>query len=483
MTDQNRNEVRGYAGDARPSTVAQLLQGSPFVGYGYAYPHKTAYRPLARPRPLADVWAHEDRRRLFLYVHVPFCAVRCGFCNLFTQKQPADDLPARWLETLARQIAVVRDAVPDARFARWALGGGTPTLLEADQLERVFELLADAFELDTSTRPGSVETSPETCTDERLAVLERHETSRISIGIQSFFADELRALGRPQGVALGEQALDRIRKHDFATLNIDLIYGIAGQTPASFVAAIDRALTWAPEQLYLYPLYQRPLTGLGRRGRSWDDDRLACLRAGRDHLLAAGYEQVSMRMFQLARGRDEGPAYCCQADGMLGFGVGARSYTRALHYSEDWAVGNASIKEIVGSWIARSDESFAVARYGIELDRDEQRRRWLIQSLLQREGLSLSEYQRRFGSAAWLPDHVDHVEHAEYRGYSGRYGLPHVEHGDFGDELAQLCAHELLELQGDHLRPTVRGLEWADAIAPWLYSESVRAASGEFELR
>jgi oxygen-independent coproporphyrinogen-3 oxidase len=460
VTESARNEVRGYAGDARPSSVAQLLRGSPFVGYGYAYPHKTAYRPLAHPRPLADVWADEDRQRLFLYVHVPFCAVRCGFCNLFTQKQPADDLPARWLDTLARQIAVVHDSVPDARFARWALGGGTPTLLEAAQLERVFELLREPFELDTTQRPGSVETSPETCTDERLAVLERHGTSRISIGIQSFFADELRALGRPQSVALGEQALDRIREHSFATLNIDLIYGIAGQTPASFVAAIDRALTWAPEQLYLYPLYQRPLTGLGRRARSWDDDRLACLRAGRDHLLAAGYEQVSMRMFQLARARDEGPAYCCQADGMLGFGVGARSYTRALHYSEDWAVGNASIKEIVGNWIERSDESFAVAAHGIELDAEEQRRRWLIQSLLQREGLSLSDYRRRFGSSALLRDP-----------------------GDFGDELEQLRAHGLLELAGDHLRPTTLGLEWADAIAPWLYSEAVRAASREFELR
>jgi oxygen-independent coproporphyrinogen III oxidase len=461
MKELARNEVRGYAGDARPSSVAELLQSSPFIGYGYAYPHKTAYRTLERPRPLAEVWSGEDLERLFLYVHVPFCGVRCGFCNLFTQKHPEAELPARWLETLARQIAVVHEALPKARFARWAIGGGTPTLLEAEQLERVFELLADAFSLEFSSRPGesrpgSVETSPETCTNDRLAVLERRGTSRISIGIQSFFADELRALGRPQSVALGEQALDRIRKHSFANLNIDLIYGIAGQTPQSFVAAIDRALSWAPEQLYLYPLYQRPLTGLGRRGRSWDDQRLACLRAGRERLLAAGYQQTSMRMFERRGADDHGPAYCCQADGMLGLGVGARSYTRTLHYSEDWAVGNDGIKEIVAAWIARGDESFAVARHGIELDADEQRRRWLIQSLLQREGLSLAEYQRRFASSAFV---------------------------DFASELEQLCAHGLLVHADDHLRPTTVGLEWADAIAPWLYSETVRAASREFELR
>ncbi|PRQ06810.1 STM4012 family radical SAM protein [Enhygromyxa salina] len=451
-----RNRVRGYGRDPRPRDVAALLQGSPFVGYGYAYPHKTAYRAFARPRSLREVWASEDHDRLFLYVHVPFCGVRCGFCNLFTQKHPAAELPGRFIDTLARQIDAVHEAIPNARFARWALGGGTPTLLEPQQLERVFELLDDRFGLDLAGTPGSVETSPETCTTARLAVLEARGTSRISIGIQSFFADELRALGRPQAVALGEQALDRIREHSFATLNIDLIYGIAGQTPRSFVAAIDRALEWAPEQLYLYPLYQRPLTGLGRRERSWDDQRLACLRAGRDHLLGLGYRQVSMRMFERPTTGAAGPVYCCQADGMIGLGVGARSYTRALHYSDDWAVGNAGIREIVGDWIDRSDAQLRTVGYGIELDGDEQRRRWLIQSLLQREGLSLSEYADRFGAS--------------------------VEH-EFADELEQLRAHQLIEGDQGHLRPTAIGLEWADAIAPWLYSEAVRAASQDFELR
>lgn len=455
MTDPARNHVRGYGRDPRPSTVAELLAGSPFVGYGYAYPHKTAYRALPRPRPLAEVWAGEDRRRLFLYVHVPFCAVRCGFCNLFTQKHPPTELPGRWLDALAAQIDAVADAVPDARFARWAIGGGTPTLLDPDQLERVFAELERRFAIDFAAAPGSVETSPETCTDERLAALEARATARISIGVQSFFDDELRALGRPQAASLAEQALDRIRAHRFATLNIDLIYGIAGQTPASFVAAIDRALSWAPEQLYLYPLYQRPLTGLGRHGRSWDDQRLALLRAGRDRLRAAGYRQVSMRLFERSGRGESGPVYCCQADGMIGLGVGARSYTRTLHYSDDWAVGSAGIREIVAAWIDRPRAQLGEARHGIELDDDEQRRRWLIQSLLQIDGLSLTDYQARFGTPA----------RADFR------------------ELDELLDHGLLLAVDQRLIPSDRGLEWADAIAPWLYSDSVRAASRDFELR
>lgn len=462
MPAEARNEVRGYGREPQVVDVAAMLEGSPFLGYSYAYPHKTAYRPLAEPRPLAEVWAEQDRSRLFLYVHVPFCAVRCGFCNLFTQKHPPADLPAAWLATLERQIAVVQRALPDARFARWAIGGGTPTLLEADALARIFERLADAWPIDFARTPGSVETSPETCTDERLDLLERMGTRRLSIGIQSFDADELRALGRPQAVTLGEAALDRIRRHRFARLNIDLIYGIAGQTPASFEAALRRALDWRPEELYLYPLYQRPLTGLGVRGRSWDDQRAALLEQGRRFLLANGYRQVSMRMFERIddHASATGPVYCCQADGMIGLGVGARSYTRTLHYSDAWAVGSSGVRSIVADWIARTDEQLGQAWYGIELDPSEQRRRWLIQSLLQHEGLGLAEYRERFASEA-----LD----------------------DFALELGGLLDHGLLVREGERddtrLVPTPRGLAWSDAIGPWLYSESSRLASQEFELR
>lgn len=455
---QARNHVRGYGREPRVVDVAELLRGSPFLGYSYAYPHKTAYRPLAEPRPLAEVWAEQDRSRLFLYVHVPFCAVRCGFCNLFTQKHPPAELPAAWQATLERQIAVVQRALPDARFARWAIGGGTPTLLEADALARIFERLADAWPIDFAGTPGSVETSPETCTNERLAVLERMGTRRISIGIQSFDADELHALGRPQAVTLGEAALDRIRQHRFARLNLDLIYGIAGQTEASFEAALARALDWQPEELYLYPLYQRPLTGLGVRGRSWDDQRAALLEHGRSFLLAHGYRQVSMRMFERITDQASapGPVYCCQADGMIGLGVGARSYTQTLHYSDNWAVGSAGVRSIVSDWIGRTDEQLGRAWYGIELDDEEQRRRWLIQSLLQHEGLSFREYRERFGT-----DPLD----------------------DFSSELAGMLEHGLLVRAGERLLPSARGLAWSDAIGPWLYSDPVRAASQEFELR
>ena len=79
------------------TTVAQpaptnLLDGSPYVAYVYSYPHKTSYRPIAPARSLTHVWSNERRDSLFLYLHVPFCEYRCGFCNLFTLSQPAAEV-------------------------------------------------------------------------------------------------------------------------------------------------------------------------------------------------------------------------------------------------------------------------------------------------------------------------------------------------------------------------------------------------------
>ena len=99
------------------------LDGSPYQGYLYAYPHKTAYRRL-EPRPLlSDVWAHEPTSALFAYVHIPFCEIRCGFCNLFTRTRPPAEQVTAYLAQLTRQARTVRDVLGgQPTFARLAIG-------------------------------------------------------------------------------------------------------------------------------------------------------------------------------------------------------------------------------------------------------------------------------------------------------------------------------------------------------------------------
>ncbi|MEV5826181.1 STM4012 family radical SAM protein [Spirillospora sp. NPDC052242] len=444
------------------STVTSTATGgSPYQGYVYAYPHKTAYRPLDPAPALRDVWAGEPLGALFLYLHIPFCEMRCGFCNLFTRTGAPEELTGAYLDALDRQAtAVLRaldgldgaDGRDGASFATAAFGGGTPTYLTAPELERLCDI-AGRFP-GFGTGPLGVETSPATATTDRLTVLAERGTTRVSIGVQSFLDDEARAAVRPQKRAEVEAALDRIRAVGFPTLNIDLIYGIDGQTPETWRRSLDAALAWRPEELYLYPLYVRPLTGLGRRARDWDDQRLTLYRLGRDHLLAEGYEQVSMRMFRLPGASANGTEYCCQTDGMVGLGCGARSYTTRLHYSFEYAVGASQVRSIIDDYVRETD--FGTARVGFTMTEDELRRRHLLQSLLQADGLDLAAYRARFGD--------DPSAH-------------------FPDELRTFGERGWLEPSTGTLRLSPEGLAHSDAIGPALFSGSVQSLMASYEAR
>ena len=435
-------------------SLEQTLGLSPYESYAYSYPHKTAYRTLRRPRPLKEIWASERKDALFLYLHVPFCEMRCGFCNLFTTTNPRADFENAYLDALLRQARIVRDALGDASFARAALGGGTPTFLSLSALDTLFESIGRVFGI-VDGLPTSCETSPQTATEEKLRLLRDRGVDRVSIGVQSFIEREVNAVGRSQKTIAVERALACVREVGFPVLNIDLMYGLPHQTVESWTNSLEAALRYEPEELYLYPLYVRPLTGMHRRPREWDDVRLDCYRAGRERLLAAGYEQASMRMFRSAKTpvRAE-PVYCCQEDGMVGLGCGARSYTRELHYSNEYAVGASGVREIIERYSAATAEDFGAASYGFELSEDEQRRRFVIKSLLRAEGLSLGAYRERFGS--------DPLE-------------------DFS-ELQALLDHGLADGDGERLLLSERGLELSDAIGPWLYSTAVHELSRAYEL-
>ncbi len=420
-----------------------MLAGSPYQQYLYGYPHKTAYRPFESPIPLEQVWAGEDTSSLFLYVHVPFCEMRCGFCNLFTAAGPTVDVVTRYLDTLEREVKAVKSALGPAGFARAAVGGGTPSFLEPAELNRVFDLMASVGAR-LGSMPMSVELSPETTTVEKVRVLRERGADRASMGVQSFLEAEVAAVKRPQQRADVERALDLLRGAGFATLNLDFIYGIEGQTVPSFLESLQLSQRWKPEEIYLYPLYVRPLTYLGKAAHAWDDLRLSLYRAGRDWLKANGYRQVSMRMFR----RVDSPLgsavpYRCQEDGTVGVGVGARSYTRGVHYSSEFAVASRAVRGIIDSYSARPASSFELAHHGFRLSDAEQLRRRTILSLLSDDGVGSSR-------------------------------LP---------ELAELVELGLAREDAGTLRLTDAGLERSDVIGPWLHSAAVDAAMHEWENR
>jgi oxygen-independent coproporphyrinogen-3 oxidase len=416
---------------------------TPYQQYVYGYPHKTAYRSFFKPLSLQNLWAGESLESRFLYVHVPFCEMRCGFCNLFTVANPLEDVVERFLAQLECEAEVTSSVVPKGPYVGAALGGGTPTFLAARQLVRVVEMMTTVMGASLGRIPFSVELSPDTVSAERLNAVS--VASRLSLGVQSFLERETATLKRPQASGTVTAALDLIRERTRAALNVDLIYGIEGQDEHTLIRSLQMALMWRPEELYLYPLYVRPLTFLGKHPKAWDDHRQTLYRTGRDWLVSHGYLQRSMRVFQR---RDavvpEVPEFSAETGSTLGLGVGARSYTRRVHYAHDWAVQPRAVRSIIDAYLSRPAASFLDATSGYELDLEEEQRRFVVLTLFA-NGVDEGAFQRRFGAP--LLD-----------------ALPW---------LSCLVTADLAQSREGVFQLTARGLELSDAIGPWLFSETV----------
>lgn len=438
------------------SKLSELLTASPYQTYVYSYPHKTAYRPLNPPRKLSEVWFRENRDALFLYIHIPFCEMRCGFCNLFTMVQKDEDFVSQYIKTLKRQSQQVKQALGTSNFVRFALGGGTPTRLPLKQLKAVLDIAETVMEADLQSIPCSVEVSPETATQDKLNLLRNRGIDRVSIGVQSFIDGEVLATQRRQQAQQVKTTLASIKEIGFSTLNIDLIYGLPGQTIDTWLSSLEQTLSFQPEEIYLYPLYVRPLTGINYTDKEWDDIRLICYREGREFLLSQGYQQVSMRMFQKSNPTDIfAPIYCCQTDGMVGLGCGARSYTKQLHYASEYAVGVKGIQAILQTYLNSSTELFDYANYGFNLDTEDLQRRYILLSLLSNEGLNLKQYHHKFTTELFI---------------------------DY-PELKDLLHLHLATKNGDVIKLNNLGVERSDTIGSWFFSQKVHQLISQYELK
>ncbi|WP_246628312.1 STM4012 family radical SAM protein [Paenibacillus oenotherae] len=428
----------------------ESLVSEPYRSYLYSYPHKTAYGELEKRIELSELWSAEPAETFFLYMHIPFCGARCGFCNLFTLPDKRQSVHEQYVDALERQARQWAPYVGHKPFARFAIGGGTPTLLEPQLLERLFHIAGEAMGLDEQQASISVETSPETVTRERLRILKDHYVDRVSMGIQSFVEQEAAAIYRPQRPLEVERALDLLKSQQFPVLNLDLIYGLPGQTIESWMYSLGRALSYEPEEIFLYPLYTREHTIVKpediRRDGGGTDNRMMCYLAAREHLLSQGYTQYSMRRFAKA---DVSLAktilpYGCQEEGMVGLGCGARSYTRNVHYASRYGVSRSATESIIADYVAA--ERYDRADYGFILDVPEQKRRFILKALLHREGLALGAYEERFGSRV-MEDYP---------------------------ELHLLPDTGLAEMDAESLRLTDEGIAYSDAIGDWFISPEVR---------
>ena len=365
-------------------------QISRYVSYMYSYPHKTAYRTLTPPVSLYPYLERLEGREASLYFHIPFCAHKCGYCNLFSQQCCDAERISLYLHTMRRQAEQLSVAAQALKFTSFAVGGGTPLILDEGQLEELF-CLAELFGVHPSRVFTSVETSPEYTQKSVLRQLRARGVERLSMGVQSFNETELKKLKRRPGLGTVVGALENIVEAGFPQFNLDLIYGIEGQTVESFMRSLNTALTYRPNELFIYPLYVRPGTRIDVR--STDDIGYAIYKSARELLVGQGFVQTSMRRF--VRRETTETEFSCGDEVMLSCGAGGRSYLGNLHYATPYAVRQQAIADEIDHYIRTTD--FMTAANGFLLSTEEMQIRFIIKNLMYHRGVDLAEYEKRFG--------------------------------------------------------------------------------------
>ena len=271
-----------------------------------------------------------------LYVHLPFCAHRCGYCDFVTLVGRVDG-HAPYVDALLAELRLERSLLADEVETVY-LGGGTPTFTEPEALAR---LLA-ALPIQPSAEV-TVEANPETVTPALASLLRRHGATRVSLGAQSFQAELLTVLERRAAPAAVRSAFYHLRDAGFDNISLDLLYGIPGQSPSDLERDLAEAIALGPEHLSCYELEAKPGTRFthahGEELARQADAMEGYFELVVETLCGAGYRWYETANFCRAdRQARHNVAYWHGRD-YLGIGIGAVSTVEGLRWRNRPSLG------------------------------------------------------------------------------------------------------------------------------------------------
>jgi len=275
-----------------------------------------------------------------LYLHIPFCKHKCGYCD-FNAYAGMDGLMPAYVEALLTELDAARRRFTFSSLRTVYLGGGTPSLLPADLMTRLLAGIRERFEVEPDAEI-TLEANPVSTDPERLAAWRAGGVNRLSLGVQGFDPRALAVLERRTDGAQAERAFRQAREAGFANLSLDLIYGIPGQPEAHWRETLRRAAALAPEHLSCYCLSFEEGTLLTRRrdrgllAEVANDAQADQLQAAVEELGGLGY-----RRYEVSSWARPGWEAChnrayWECRPVYGAGAGAHSYAAARDRAWRW---------------------------------------------------------------------------------------------------------------------------------------------------
>lgn len=265
-----------------------------------------------------------------LYLHIPFCASRCSYCDFYTQ------VGGRWrkdfLTALLQELRLRREELPEGELVEHIyLGGGTPSLLTIEELRQIFAFISELYPR-SSEGEVTIECNPDDVNEAYAEGLASLPINRVSMGVQSFDEDDLSFLNRRHSAQQVHTAIQALRQQGITNLSLDLIYGLPNQTEEKWRANIEEFLALGVPHLSAYHLIYEEgtvLTRLVERGRVKPVDEEASLLFFQiliEELRVAGYEHYEISNFALPGLHARHNTGYWQSVPFLGFGPSAHSF-------------------------------------------------------------------------------------------------------------------------------------------------------------
>ena len=382
--------------------------------YNTTGPRYTSYPTVPQWTDAFDALAYEsaltaqqhNHLPLALYVHLPFCAERCLFCGCNVVITRQVDQAEKYLGYLFKEIEHVATLVDTSRpVVQIHWGGGTPTYLNSEQLERLYNKLTQHFHLAPEAEVA-LEVDPRVTTQEQLNTLKSLGFNRVSMGVQDFTPKVQKTIHRVQPYEMTKALVDGSRELGFEGLNLDLIYGLPYQTVETFEATVQQIIQLSPDRIALYNYAHVPWMSphqqqMPEAALPDGETKFAIFRMAIRSLMEAGYRYIGMDHFAkpddaLSTALDAGTLHrnfmgyttrSGQAE-LLGVGVSAISSLQG-HYAQN--------EKKLSTYYAALDEGRLPTCKGIELTEADQLRRTLINRLLCQGVLNFGALQRELG--------------------------------------------------------------------------------------
>ena len=366
-----------------------------------------------------------------LYVHIPFCETKCGYCDFYSVALKDRD-PRPLVDRVIRELAQRAEDCP-LPIRTVFCGGGTPTLLPIPDLAALLNAIQRVVAVAT-LEEFTVEANPATIDDDKARLLVSSGVTRVSMGAQSFFADELKALERIHRVEDIAPSVEILRRNGVSQINLDLIFGIPGQTLDTWSDSLGRAVALEPDHLACYGLTYEPGTKLTaqrdhQRIQPCDENLEADMfLLTRDRLCQAGYTQYEISNYARPGCQSAHNINYWRNGRYIGVGPSAAGYLNNRRYK--------NIADVAG-YVRMIDEQGHAEAETETLDRSAILLETIMMQLRLTEGMSILSFRERVG--------VDPVEL-------------------FGDTLAKLVKGGLVARNDDHIALTRQGQLVANAV-------------------